>query len=204
MNGADAASRGGFRDAKDAAELLQRITETYQRRHLSRQNEAGRALFGSIQCRVRAHLDRKVSRLEEEALVTVKFQDSPANTRGFVVVGHANRPFILGRYNDAKCSCGAKEVDQEPCACLLKAAKASGFDITSMLHERDGILNFKYQYTDLPEFTLPSTEDLDACPADKFLVAASSYPIPRGRPSKRRFKGAIDQWKKKKKRARTV
>ena len=176
MNGADAASRGGFRDSKDASELLLRLAETYQRRYLCRLNEAGAVKAASLAPLVRTHLQNKVKRLEEEALVTVKFQDPPVNTRG---------------------SCGGKEVDQEPCACLVKAALISGFDVSKLLHERESTATWKRQYMGLPQFDLPSTEEIDACPADKFLVAASSYPTPRGRPSTKRLKGAIDFWGKK-------
>jgi hypothetical protein len=151
---------------------------------------------------VRAHLQKKVERLEAEAVVSVKFQDTPVNRRGFVSVGHASRPFTLGEFNEATCSCGGKEVDQEPCACLVKAALISGFDLSKLLHERESAVTWKRQYTGLPEFNLPSTEEIHACPADKFLVAASSYPVPRGRPSTKRLKGAIDFWDKKSKRAR--
>ena len=59
-----------------------------------------------------------------------------------------------------------------------------------------------YHY--FPQFDLPSTEEIDAFPADKFLIAASSYPVPRGRPSKKRLMGAIDFWGKKAKRARNT
>jgi len=204
LNGADAASRGGFRESKDASELLTRLSETYQKRFLTRLNEAVNAVEGSLPPRVLAHLNKKVQRLENESVVTVKFQDSPMNTRGFVKVGHASRPFTLGTFKEASCSCGGKEADQEPCACLIKAALVSGFDVSKLVHERDGALNWKRQYTGLPRFDLPSTEAIDACPADKFLVAASSYPVPRGRPSTKRMKGAIDFWEKKAKRARFI
>jgi hypothetical protein len=151
---------------------------------------------------VRAHLQKKVKRLEADALVTVKFQDAPLNRRGFVIVGHASRPFTLGEFKDATCSCGAKEVDEEPCACLVKAALVSGFDLSNLVHDRESTVTWKRQYVGLPNFKLPSTEEIDACPADKFLVAASAYPVPRGRPSTKRLKGAIDFWEKKTKRAR--
>ena len=97
-----------------------------------------------------------------------------------------------------------KEVDQEPCACLVKAALISGFDVSKLLHERESTATWKRQYVGLPQtqYDLPSTEEINACPADKLLVAASSYPTPSGRPSTNRLKGAIDFWKKKAKRAR--
>ena len=204
MNGADAASRGGFRNSKNASELLQRLTEAYQRRHYTRLNEALKAAPGSIPPRVKAHLEAKVKRLEGDALVTVKFQDAPANTRGSVGVGHAKRPFLLGKLKEATCSCSAKDVDQEPCACLVKAATASGFDLAELLHERDSVQTWKQQYMGLPDFKLPSTEEIETCQSDKFLVAASSYPVPRGRPSTKRRQGAIDMWGNKKKKPRPL
>ena len=143
MNGADAASRGGFRDSKDASELLLRLAETYQRRYLCRLNEAGAVKAASLAPLVRTHLQNKVKRLEEEALVTVKFQDPPVNTRGFVKVGHASRPFTLGTFDESSCSCGGKEVDQEPCACLVKAALISGFDVSKLLHERESTPKYR-------------------------------------------------------------
>lgn len=204
MNGADAESRGGFRDACDASELLTRLTETYQRRYFHRSSEALQSRTGSLAPRVRAHLQKKVDRLEAESVVTVRYQDAPLNTRGFVVLGHATRSFTLADFEVAKCSCGGKEVDQEPCACLVKAALVSGFDLSKLVHKRDTVETWREQYLNLPEFNLPSTEEIDACPADRFLVAASSYPIPRGRPSTKRLKGAIDFWEKKSKRARVT
>ena len=201
LNGADAASRGGFRDSADASELLTRMTETYQRRFLSRCRESVQAVDGALAPRVRQHLHKKLQRLEAESTVTVKFQDTPVNMSGFVIVGHARRPFKLGSFKESSCSCGGKEVDEEPCACLVKASLMSGFDLHNLVHERDSTVTWKQQYKGLPEFKLPSTEEIDACPADKFLVAASSYPVPRGRPSTKRMKGAIDFWAKKKKRA---
>jgi hypothetical protein len=202
LNGADAASRGGFRGAKDASDLLLKLTEAYQRRQIRRANEAQNAVAGSIPPRVRRHLEQKLERFEAEAVVAVKFQDSPHKKRGAVSVGYAIRPFTLGSYEEAACSCGSKEVDGEPCGCLLLAAKASGFDIANLLHERDTAVNWTRQYTGLPDFKIPGTEEIDACPADNFLVAAAAYPVPRGRPSTKRKKGAIDFWEKKAKRAR--
>ena len=199
LNGADAESRGGFRESSDASELLTRMTETCQRRFFSRRIESVKAVDGSLAPRVRAHLQKKVERLEAESIVTVKFQDTPVNRRGFVMVGHAKRPFTLADFNESSCSCGGKEVDQEPCACLVKAALISGFDLSNFVHVRDSTITWKQQYMGLPEFKLPNTEEIDACPADMFLVAASSNPVPRGRPSTKRMKGAIDFWKSKKK-----
>jgi hypothetical protein len=77
---------------------------------------------------------------------------------------------------------------------LLKAAKASGFDVASMLCEHDTAVNCTRQYTGLTDFKLPSTEEIAACPADNFLVAALSCLVPRGRPSNKRLKGAMDFW----------
>jgi hypothetical protein len=202
LNGADAASRGGIRAAKDASDLLLRLTVTYQGRQFRRSSAALSAAPESIPPRVRKHLNQKVKCLELEGVLAVKFQDAPENKRGFVAVGHVSRPFTLGCFEDASCSCGGKEVDGEPCACLLKAAKASGFDVASMLHERDTVVNWTRQYTDLPDFKLPSTEEIEACPADIFLLAAPSCPVPRGRPSTKRLKGAMDFWGNKAKRAR--
>ena len=34
----------------------------------------------------------------------------------------------------------------------------------------------------LPNFKFPSTEEIDAVPEDKFLVAASAYPVPAASP----------------------
>ena len=198
LNGADAASRGGFRDANDASELLQAVTETYQRRYFRRKREAQAAAPGSIPPRVRAHLEKKIKRLEGGTLVSVKFQDEPENKRGMVLLGHKSRPFTLGEFDELRCSCGGLEVDLEPCGCLMKAAKASGFDMATMVHKRDTADNWKEQYTGLPDFKVPSTEEIESCPADNFLVAAASYPVPRGRPSTKRLKGAIDFWKAKK------
>ena len=124
--------------------------------------------------------------------------------RGFVLMGHASRPFTLGEFKEASCSCGGKEADQEPCGCLVKAALVSGFDLSKLVHERDSAVTWRRQYMDLPEFNLPSTEEIDACPADKFLVAASCYPVPRGRPSTKRLEGAIDFYKMQSKRARVA
>ena len=117
-------------------------------------------------------------------------------------MGHSRRHFTLGEFADAACSCGAKVADEEPCACLVKAAKVSGFDLRILVQERDTAVNWKHQYTGLPKFELPGTEQIEACPADSFLLPASEYPIPRGRPSTKRLKGAIDFWGKKAKRAR--
>ena len=155
------------------------------------------AVDGALAPRVRHHLHKKLQRLEAESTVTVKFQDTPVNMSGFVIVGHARRPFTLGSFKESSFSCGGKDVDEVPCACLVKASLMSGFDLSNLVRT----VTWKHQYMGLPEFKLPSIEEIDACPADKFLVAASSYPVPRGRPSTKRMKGAIDFWAKKKKRA---
>jgi hypothetical protein len=89
--------------------------------------------------------------------------------------------------------------------CLLgEGALISGFDKSTLLHERESTATWKQQYMGLPQFDLPSTEEIDAFPADKFLIAASFYPVPLGRPSKKRLMGAIDFWGKKAKRARNT
>ena len=57
-----------------------------------------KAVDGLLAPKVRAHLQKKVERLEAESIVTVKFQDTPVNRRGFVMVGHAKRPFTLADF----------------------------------------------------------------------------------------------------------
>ena len=74
MNGADAASRGGFRDSKDASELLLRLTETYQRRYLCRRNEAGSVNAASLAPLVRTHLQKNYSGWKRRHLLPLSFK----------------------------------------------------------------------------------------------------------------------------------
>ena len=98
--------------------------------YFNRVDEAASAREGFLAPRVRAHLQEKVKRLEADALLTVRI----LNRRGFVIVTH---PITVGEFKDARCSCGGKEVDEEPCACLVKAALVSGFDLSNHAYERE-------------------------------------------------------------------
>jgi hypothetical protein len=195
MNGADSASVNGTR-AEYPAKMIECLAEQGQNRFLKRK-EAAEKFTGSIAPLVKVRMDKSVARFLAGTHVTTSFKGTQ---RKHVVLTMG--PKKITRKVDfsgdkATCECKESAVSEFPCGCMLVAAEKVGLPWASLLNEHDSVKTWKEQYEDLPTFIVPGTEQLESITPDPFLVAAAGYPIPRGRPSKKRKKGVVEGFKQK-------
>jgi hypothetical protein len=203
LNGADAASKpDGARGKKPGIPMLNAIVEATGSRFQGR-------LEGSQKCtealppRVRTHLQKKLEGFKTSTLTSVKFTDDKRE-KGTVFIGPSrfSRKFALG--DSPCCECGGPDVDDEPCACLLLAAENAGYAWVGLVSEFDSAANWKKQYSGLPEFRVPGTDQLKYLQFDASLRAPVMYSTPRGRPSLKRKKSIIESYSKHKKAVKTA
>ena len=139
-----------------------------------------------------------MERLTLSTPVQVKFVGN-SNTKAIVYIGvmkAARRVNLRGADGRPECECGAYDCDKEPCACMLCVAREAGYQWNRLLSDDDTVQRWKGQYSDLPEFNVPGTDQLRYLKYDKFLCKPVAFPIPRGRPRTHRIKKATAAYKR--------
>lgn len=102
--------------------------------------------------------------------------------------------------DEPSCECGAPEVQQFPCACLIYAAQKKGIDPAVFLDDHDTMVTWKLQYEDLPTYNIPGNEAIRLLPPDDLApLPPVTYPQKPGRPTIARIKGALEKSRKFKK-----
>ena len=95
------------------------------------------------------------------------------------------------------CGCGAPEVDELPCACLLYAAEKKGVPVETFLDSSGTVERWKSQYLGLSPFKIPGNELIKPLPSDGLSpLPPATYLLKPGRPNKARVKGAAEQMSK--------
>ena len=96
--------------------------------------------------------------------------------------------------NEPSCECGATEVQQFPCACLIYAAQKKGIDPAVFLDDHDTMVTCKLQYEDLPTDSIPGNEAIRLLPpVDLAPLLPVTYPQKPVRPAIARIKGAFEK-----------
>jgi hypothetical protein len=196
MNGAD--KKTGVRKSDPGAMLLQ-LAEHSMRRYLERKRQSGIAK-GQVPPNVQSLLDSR-----KEAFKPLKFDfiDQERLRTKFTLKGIAGKKVVRMASLDPTeptCDCGAPEVDEMPCGCILFAAEKKGIDIAGFLDSHDTVETWKSQYAGLPAFKIPGNEVIELLVADELKpLPPVTYPQKPGRPSTARIKGATEQVRKYKK-----
>ena len=96
--------------------------------------------------------------------------------------------------DEPSCECGATEVQQFPCACLIYAAQKKGIDPAVFLDDHDTMVTWKLQYEDLPTDNIPGNEAIRLLPpVDLAPLLPVTYPQKPVRPAIARIKGAFEK-----------
>lgn len=111
--------------------------------------------------------------------------------KGHFNIGTSTRTRSFDFDSSRSCECGAPNIDREPCACLLLAARGAGIPWSELLREHNTVERWKSQYRDLPTFDVPGTHQLGFLPRDDSLCDPVAFPTPRGRPKEQRLKRLI-------------
>ena len=102
--------------------------------------------------------------------------------------------------DEPTCECGAPEVQQFPCACLIYAAQKKGIDPAVFLDDHDTMVTWKLQYEDLPTYNISGNEAIRLLPPDDLApLPPVTYPQKPGRPTIARIKGGLEKNRKFKK-----
>lgn len=195
LNGADSASVNQVRNRLPAS-LLEELAEREQTRFIQRKEEA-KNFTGSIAPLVLKKMRKKLNALVESTHVVATFKGKD-RSKATLILGERK----LTRKVDfsgslATCECLSAKLDEFPCGCMLFAAEKAGKSWSDLLYLHDSVETWKQQYESSVEFNLPGTEQLVSMEPDQFVLPPAAYPIPRGRPSIKRKKGLVEQFKKK-------
>ena len=90
------------------------------------------------------------------------------------------------------CECGAFEVESLPCGCQAYVACKAGVSIAPLFKYTETNPFLKSVYSNLPEFCVPGTEHMKFRTDEEAAQVPKDKPIPTGRPSTKRKKGAMD------------
>jgi hypothetical protein len=177
--------------------MLQSMCVESQRRFLTRKMNA-EVFGGEVPPRVQKILDVRSELLRRGCPnVKVNFQDKKRTT-AILHLGSRTRSVHCdpAEPKDWDCDCGGAELDGLPCACVLAVAEEAGVLWSSLLESHDTVESWQMQYENLPKFVIPGTEQLRFEQADESLRIPVENPSKRGRPSRRRIKGALERHKK--------
>jgi len=196
LNGADSASVNGVRSLKPAA-MMEALAEVEQKRFFKRKEEA-QGFTGAIPPLVKQKLDKKLDQLTKSTYIEVSFKGKDRN-KVTLTIGERK----LTRKVDfsglvPKCECLSAEVDEFPCGCMLLAAEKAGKPWAELLWPHGTVATWKEQYANSVDFDVPGSEQLASMEPDTYLLPPAAFPIPRGRPSTKRKKGLVEEFKIKK------
>ena len=194
LNGADSASVNGVRNLPPFA-MMEKLAEVEQTRFIERKEEA-EAFTGAIPPLVKKRLDKKLSQFVSDTHVVVEHKGKKRDNVTLTIGDKKYTRKVDFSGDFAKCECGSAEVDKFPCGCMLLAAEKAGKPWADLLYSHDSVETWKAQYSGLVAFNLPGTAQLATMEPDEFVLPPATFPIPRGRPSTKRKKGLVEQFKK--------
>ena len=196
MNGAD--KKVGLRD-QTVADWIQNYPIQAAKRAQLRKTSALKARLDTGATQTATPSMKKVLSKKMEELkkpVSFKFMDSErkigfleVKTTGSVVV--ATRTVTLHE-QEPECECGAPEIEESPCACMLYVAEKAGMPTCGMVNYEDTVEFWKEQYEDLDPLKVPGNEAIIALPPDTLAILPPvAFPAKAGRQTKGRVKSAM-------------
>ena len=202
MNGAD--HNNGMRN-KDPGAMFQDFAEHSMRRYLERKKLSKRGK-GTVLPNVKKLMEKTLKDFDP---LSMCFIDSRRNRAKFTlkVDGKSVTRMTILDGDTPGCGCGAPDVDEFPCACLLYAADKKGLGEGALLDDSGTVKCWKGQYEGLPAsaFKIPGNELIKTLTSDGLSpLPPVTYPLKPGRPTKARVKGAAEQIRKYKRRVSVV
>ena len=146
-------------------------------------------------------MDKKLSEVEEP--FSFRFTDKGRSRVEFAINVNGKKATRCATLHatEPECDCGATDIDESPCACLLFAAKKAGMSTDGFVIEADTVFWWMHQYEPLPKYEVPGTEAIMLLPPCELTpLPPVSFPLKAGRPTVARMKKAIESTNRYKKR----